>query len=216
MTTTSTGFAALPFATLVQRIAARTPTPGGGTGAALAGALGAALGCMAVRFSTGKKAEVGDHDAVLAQVESGLMKAAAELAVLADEDAAAFESVRTARKLPQSSPEEKAARAQALAAATCCSADVPLQTAKVCREAMECLEGSLAALNARLATDAGSGALLLRAGARSAAWNVLVNLVGDVSPAAAARRSEVSKLLDRVAQLEQRIAAWTDLALVGG
>lgn len=216
MTPEPPSFASLSFAALVEQLAARTPTPGGGTGAALAGALGAALGCMAVRFSIGKKGGPGEHDAVLSTIEAGLLRAAAELAKLADEDAASFEAVRTARKLAQGSDAEKLARTSAIATATAWSADVPMQTAKICREAMECIEGSLAVLNQRLATDAGSGALLLRAGARCAAWNVLVNLVGDASPSAATRRAEVAKLLERVAALESSIVTWTDAALRPG
>ncbi|MBM4016126.1 MAG: methenyltetrahydrofolate cyclohydrolase [Planctomycetes bacterium] len=212
----ATVYARLPFDQLVEQLAARTPTPGGGTGAALAGALGAALGCMALRFSLGKKGGPGEHDAVLGEIERGLLAAAAQLSRLADEDAAAFEAVRSARKLPQGTEAEKAARAAAVAAANDHSAAVPLQTAKSCREAMECLDGALAVLNTRLATDAGSGALLLRAGARCAAWNVLVNLVGDGSAAAAARRAEVARLLARAAELETRIVAWTDAALQAG
>ncbi len=208
--------ARLPFQQLVEQPAARTPTPGGATGAALAGALGAALGCMAVRFSLGKKGGPGEHDAVLAEIERGLLAAAAQLSELADADAASFEAVRSARKLPQGSAAEKAARSAAVAAAIDHSAAVPLQTAKSCREAMECLDGALTVLNPRLATDAGSGALLLRAGARCAAWNVLVNLVGDDTDGARARRAEVSRLLARAADLEVRIAAWTDAALQPG
>lgn len=210
----ATSFPAQPFAQLVEQLAARTPTPGGGTGAALAGALGAALGCMAVRFSGRKKGEAGEHDAVLGKIEEALLAAAGQLQQLADEDAASFEAVRTARKLPQGNESEAAARSAAIAAATERSAEVPLQTLAVCREAMELIEGSLAVLNVRLATDAGSGALLLRAGARCAAWNVLVNLVGDASPAAIAKRAQVAKLLERAALLEGRVAAWTDAQLV--
>jgi formiminotetrahydrofolate cyclodeaminase len=216
MDATTRSFARLPFHELIEQLAARTPTPGGGTGAALGGALGAALGCMAIRFSLGKKGGPGEHDTVLAEVERGLLAAAAQLSHLADEDAASFEAVRGARKLPQSSDAEKAARSSAIAAAIDHASAVPLQTARSCREAMECLEGALQVMNPRLATDAGSGALLLRAGARCAAWNVLVNLVGDSTPAATAKRNDVSKLLARVAELESRIAAWTDAALASG
>ncbi len=203
-----------PFTQLVEQLAARTPTPGGGTGAALAGSLGAALGCMAVRFSFGKKGEPSEHDPVLAKVEAALLAVAVELQRLGDADAASFEAVRSARKLPQASAEEKAARTAAVAAATAHSADVPLQTLRVAREAMELVDGTLAVVNQRLATDAGSGALLLRAGARCAAWNVLVNLVGDESAPAAARRGEVAKLLARVDELERRAVAWTERALL--
>lgn len=210
---TPLSFPALPFHALVDSLAARTPTPGGGTGAALAGALGAALGCMAVRFSFGKKGEPGEHDPVLAKIEAALLAAAKALQELSDEDAASFEAVRSARKLPQASDAEKAARSAAIAAATAHSADVPLQTLRVAREAMELIDGALSVLNTRLATDAGSGALLLRAGARCAAWNVLVNLVGDSSAAAETRRGEVAKLLARAEELERRAVAWTDRAL---
>jgi formiminotetrahydrofolate cyclodeaminase len=202
------------FARLIELVAARTPTPGGGSAAALAGAIGAALGCMAVRFSMKRKDAPEGQEAVLGALESGLVAIAAKLQQLATDDAAAFESVRTARKLPQGSDTERAAREKALAEANDRSAAVPLATTKLCREALELVEGGLSAFNKNLATDAGSGALLLRAAARSAAWNVLVNVVGDASPAAAARRAEVEKLLARCAELESKVASWTDQALV--
>jgi glutamate formiminotransferase/formiminotetrahydrofolate cyclodeaminase len=201
------------FDRLLERIAERTPTPGGGSVAALAGAMGGALGCMAVRFSTKRKESTPEQDAVLGTLERGLLEVAKQLTALADEDAAAFESVRAARKLPQTTDAERAARAEAIRSATVRSADVPRATAKLCREAMELIDGGLPALNPKLATDAASGAILLRAGARCAAWNVLVNLVGDETPAAIAARTELEKLLARTAELESRASTWTDHAL---
>jgi glutamate formiminotransferase/formiminotetrahydrofolate cyclodeaminase len=206
-------FAQAPFAKLLELIAARTPTPGGGTVAALAGALGGALGCMAVRFSAKRKDSTPEKDAVLATVEQGLLDVAARLSRLADDDAASFEAVRAARKLPQANAEEAAARDAALRDATAHSAAIPMQTAKLCKEAMELLDGVLPALNPNLATDAASGALLLRAGVRCAGWNVLVNLVGDPSSGAEARRSEIAKLSTRAEELETRVGAWTKAQL---
>lgn len=202
------------FAQLVSLISARTPTPGGGTVAALAGALGAALSCMAVRFSLQRKDTPPEQEAVLQALERGLVDLAGRLQKLADEDSDAFESVRAARKLPQTNDAERAARTAAVAAASASSAEVPLRTLRLARDGLELIDGVTAALNRNLATDAASGAILLRGGARCAALNVRVNVVGDASPRAAGLRAEVAKLLQRCDELEQRVVAWTD-ALLG-
>jgi len=202
------------FAQLVALISARTPTPGGGTVAALAGALGAALSCMAVRFSLQRKDTPPEQEAVLQALERGLVDLAGRLQKLADEDSDAFESVRVARKLPQTNDAERAARTAAVAAASAASAEVPLRTLRLARDGLELIDGVTSALNRNLATDAASGAILLRGGARCAALNVRVNVVGDASPRAAGLRSEVAKLLQRCDELEQRVVAWTD-ALLG-
>jgi formiminotetrahydrofolate cyclodeaminase len=206
-------FAEEPFRGLLELVAARTPTPGGGSVAALAGAMGASLGCMAIRFSMKRKDAAPDQDSVLASLERGLLDAVQRLTALADEDAASYEAVRAARKLPQTTDAERAAREGSVSKASDAAAEVPLRTARVCREAMELLDGSLAALNPNLATDAASGAVLLRSGVRCAAWNVLVNLVGNSSPAAVARRQEVEQLLARSVELESRASADCERAL---
>ena len=201
------------FTQLLEQIAARTPTPGGGSVAALAGALGSSLGCMAIRFSMKRKDSTPEQDAVLATLERGLLDLSGRLTALADDDATSFEEVRKARKLPQATPAEQSARESAVRSATEHAAEVPLQTARLAREGIELIEGSLSALNANLATDAASGVVLLRSAVRCAAWNVLVNLVGDTSPAATTRRAEIEKLQARAAELESRVVAWTEKAL---
>ena len=203
------------FRQLLELLAARTPTPGGGSAAALGGAIGGALGCMAIRFSMKRKDSTPETDAVLAELERGLVELAARLTRLADDDADSFEAVRAARKLPQGTPAELATRTATIAAASERSAAVPLATARLCREGMELIDGALGAVNRNLATDAGSGVVMLRAAARCAAWNVLVNLVGDAGAAAAARRDEVAKLLARTAELERRATEWTEAVLRG-
>jgi formiminotetrahydrofolate cyclodeaminase len=198
-----------PFDQLVELIAARTPTPGGGTVAALAGALGAGLSCMALRFSLKRKEGPAEQDAVLGAVEAGLLDLVKRFEQLADDDSDAFESVRTARKLPQSSDAEKSARAAAIAAASAASAEIPLRTLRLARDGLELIEGVTSVVNRNLATDAASGAILLRGGARCAALNVDVNLVGDPSERAASLRAEVAKLLERCDALERNVMAWT-------
>jgi formiminotetrahydrofolate cyclodeaminase len=207
------GFSTQSFADLLERIAAKTATPGGGTAAALAGAMGAALGVMAVRFSAGRKSSTPEQDAVLATVEAGLVRADQALRALADEDAAGDERVREARKLPKGTPQEVRTRSDAIAAANVLAVEVPWRTARVCRDALELLEGASAALNPSLATDAGSGGAFLQAAARAACWNVLVNLVGDRSADAASRRADVERLRERLQTVERRLQAWVDAAL---
>jgi formiminotetrahydrofolate cyclodeaminase len=203
------------FEQLVALIAARTPTPGGGTVAALAGALGAGLACMALRFSLKRKDAPPDQEAVLGAVESGLLDLVRRFEPLADDDSDAFESVRIARKLPQKNDEEKRARDAAVAQASAASADVPLKTLRLARDGLELIEGVTSVLNKNLATDAASGAILLRGGARCAALNVDVNLVGDTSERASTLRAEVARLLDRCDELERGVVAWTRGALGG-
>lgn len=212
-TVAGAGFSTQSFASLLERIAAKTATPGGGTAAALAGAMGAALGVMAVRFSTGRKGSTPEQDAVLATVESGLVRADLALRTLADEDAAAYERVREARKLPKGTPQEERTRADAIAAANALAVEIPWRTARVCRDALELLEGATAALNPNLATDAGSGGTFLKAAARAACWNVLVNLVGDRGADATSRRADVERLRERLQAVEGRLQSWVDAAL---
>lgn len=206
-------FAEETFRALLDLVAARTPTPGGGSVAALCGSLGAALGCMAVRFSMKRKESTPEQDAVLATLERGLVGASERLNALADLDSDAFESLREARKRPQASEPERAARESALRAATARAAEIPLQTARLCREAMEMIAGALPALNARLATDVGSGILLLRAAGRCAGWNVRVNLAGESGPETDVLRSELDRLLARGGELEAAVEQWTLQAL---
>jgi len=201
------------FEQVLALVSARTPTPGGGTVAALAAALGAVLSCMAVRFSLQRKETPAETEAVLQTLERGLVDLAARFQRLADEDSDSFEAVRAARKLPQESDAEKAARNAALEAATATSAKVPLRTLRLARDGLELIDGVTLVLNRNLATDAASGALLLRSGARCAALNVRVNVVGDASPRAAALRAEVAKLLERCEELEKRVVAWTEALL---
>jgi formiminotetrahydrofolate cyclodeaminase len=197
------------FEQLVLLIAARTPTPGGGTAAALAGALGAGLACMALRFSLKRKEGPAESDAVAGAVEGGLLDLVKRFEQLADADTDAFEAVRSARKLPQGSEAERAARESALATANAAAAEVPLSTLRLARDGLELIAGVTSVLNRNLATDAASGAILLRGGARCAALNVDVNLVGDGSERAAALRAEVARLLERCDELERSVVAWT-------
>jgi glutamate formiminotransferase/formiminotetrahydrofolate cyclodeaminase len=162
-----------PFGFL-DAVAANAPTPGGGSVAALAASLAAALTAMVGRLTVGKrkyrgvKAEVGE---VIVAVE----KLRTALTARIDEDAAAFEAVMRAFKLPQNTPAEQSARETTIQDATCIAAEVPLATA---RDALKVLELALTVAqkgNTNAITDAGTAAWMAMAGIQGAALNLRVN-----------------------------------------
>jgi glutamate formiminotransferase/formiminotetrahydrofolate cyclodeaminase len=159
----------------VDEVSSDSPAPGGGSVAALAGSLAAALSAMVANLTVGKKqyAPVWKELASLAE-RAQEVKAALVRAV--DEDTEAFNSVIAAMRLPKGTPEEQAARAKAIEDGYQQAARVPLNTARLCLQAIE-LAGDMARKgNVNSASDAGVAALMGRAGLEGAALNVLINL----------------------------------------
>jgi glutamate formiminotransferase len=152
-----------------------SPAPGGGSVAALMGALGASLGGMVANLSAGKrgwddKLEYFSNWAVKAQQLKD------ELLSLVDEDTAAFNKVMDAFALPKESPEEKAARAAAIAQATKYAAEVPLKVMETASKSYELLAEMAERGNTASVSDVGVGALATRACIEGAALNVRINL----------------------------------------
>src|SRR5256714_6071342 len=152
-----------------------SPAPGGGSVAALMGALGASLGGMVANLSAGKrgwddKLEYFSNWAVTAQQLKD------ELLSLVDEDTAAFTEVIDAFALPKESAEEKAARAAAIAKATKYAAEVPLKVMETASKSYELLAEMAERGNPASVSDIGVGALATRACIEGAALNVKINL----------------------------------------
>lgn len=159
----------------LSELASDSPTPGGGSVAALGGALAAALTSMVANLTIGKKkyADVQeDVEAVLAKTE-GLRL---ELTELMEEDAAAFDKVMVAMKLPKETDEEKAARTEALQAALVDAAMVPLAVMEKCVDVIALAKVAAEKGNKNAVSDAGVAALMGRAGAHAAKLNVMINL----------------------------------------
>jgi len=159
----------------VDEVSSDSPAPGGGSVAALAGSLAAALSAMVANLTVGKQqyAAVWKEMSALAE-RAQQVKAALVRAV--DEDADAFNDVMAAVRLPKTTPEEQAARADAIEDGYRQAARVPLGTARLCLEAIK-LAGEVARKgNVHSASDAGVAALIGRAGVEGAALNVLINL----------------------------------------
>jgi glutamate formiminotransferase/formiminotetrahydrofolate cyclodeaminase len=159
----------------LAELASNSPAPGGGSVAALAGAIAASL-CQMVSGLTLGRETYKDAWAVMQKARTSADRLGARLRELVDEDAQAFNSVVEARKLPPGAEEKKAARARAIQDATTRSARVPLETlqtlAPLADLAALCAEKG----NQGCMTDAGSAGQMIRAGAVAAAWNVRVNL----------------------------------------
>ncbi|PYJ42826.1 MAG: glutamate formimidoyltransferase [Verrucomicrobia bacterium] len=152
-----------------------SPAPGGGSVAALMGALGASLGGMVANLSAGKRG----WDDKLEYFSGWAVKAQQlkdELLSLVDEDTAAFSKVMDAFALPKESAEEKTARSAAIEAATKYAAEVPLKVMETASRSYALLAEMAERGNPASVSDVGVGALAIRACIEGAALNVRINL----------------------------------------
>lgn len=162
-------------ASFIEELAAPTPTPGGGSAGAYAGAMGAALVAMVAGVTIGKKkyAEVEAEMQAIRVVAENLRK---ELTQAVDDDAAAFEVLMAKFKLPKDTAEQKSAREAAITQATLNAAHIPLHVAedavKVMELALKCARSGLQSA----ISDAASGFAMARASLTAAAYNVRINL----------------------------------------
>ena len=154
-----------------------SPAPGGGSVAALMGALGASLGGMVANLSAGKRGwddrlEYFSDRAVKGQQLKD------ELLTLVDEDTAAFNKVMDAFALPKESAEEKAARSAAIEQATKHAAEIPFKAMETAFKSYQLLSEMADKGNPASISDVGVGALATRACIEGAAMNVRINLAG--------------------------------------
>lgn len=160
---------------LLDAFASSAPTPGGGSAAALSGAIGASLLAMVAglpKTRTGEAAERTELDAAGAALND-LRK---QLSALVDEDTRAYDLVTSAYKRPKGTDEEKAARKDAIQAALRAATEAPLATMRACDAVIR--EGSVVARagNPAAASDVFVGIELALAGLRGAEKNVAINL----------------------------------------
>jgi glutamate formiminotransferase/formiminotetrahydrofolate cyclodeaminase len=159
----------------VADVAAATPAPGGGSVAAHAGALAAALAQMVAGLTIGRK----KYAAVEAEMKEAALKAAAlvtTLSGLIERDAQSYGAVMNAYKLPNESEEAAKARTRAIDQALFGAAQVPLETARACAEAAELAVLVAEKGNTNAVSDAGVGVLLAEAACKGAVYNVRINV----------------------------------------
>lgn len=200
-------FAQSTLEEFLSRLASGTPTPGGGSAAALAGSLSAALIQMVADLSLAKEA-LRPHHAALAVMRDRAATLRGELLTLVDRDAQAYDGVMAAIRMPKATPAEIAARKEALGRANVAATEIPLQAAESCATLMGLARDLAARGNRNALSDAGTAVLLAEAGLRSALMNVLINLPGLPDPVAAAAIRDRARDLQgegdrlRVADLE--------------
>ena len=189
----------LKVSEFVDRLGAGTPTPGGGSAAALAGTLAAALGGMVCELTLGKP----KYESVRPEMEkardvlAGLKK---DLLALVDRDSEAYDEVSKAMKLPKETPAEKAARQQSLGRASQFATEIPVKTAETCLAVLEQVRQVAQKGNPNAASDAGVAAHLAHTGVAGAVLNVRINLSGIPDKELAGR------IETRVARIETEAA----------
>ena len=165
----------LPIHHFLDRLASAAPTPGGGSAAALAGALAASLVCMVCNLTIGREtlAEFEDHARLILQRAEAT---AAQLRSAISADAAAYSAVIAARRLPRGSTDEQADRRRIIQTATVEAARVPLDISRACRDVLGLCEDAMGVTNPHAASDIMVAALLAGAGIEAAAASVEINL----------------------------------------
>jgi formiminotetrahydrofolate cyclodeaminase len=164
-----------PVEDFLDKLASNAPAPGGGSVAAVGGALGAALISMVCNLTLGKKG----YEGVQAEIEALVARSEAlraELQGLLDEDVAAYSAYSQTAKMPKDTEEEKAARTAAMQAALKNATMVPMRIAEAAVKVMDLCLPAAEKGNKWAVSDAGVAVLMAEAALRSAALNVLINL----------------------------------------
>lgn len=195
-------------ASFLDALASASPTPGGGSAAAWTAAAAAALVAMVARLTVGKNKYKDVEPAMWKLIEQA-DDLRAKLQRAAEEDAAAFEQVMAAFKLPRQTPQQIEERTAAIQQATLAAAKVPLETSRMALTVMQLAETACQLGNLNAITDAASAAQLAAAALTSAAANVSINSSALVDQTARAKfedelmafKSEKEAILTRVAHI---------------
>ncbi|MBK6489899.1 MAG: glutamate formimidoyltransferase [Gemmatimonadetes bacterium] len=197
----------------VASVAAPTPAPGGGSVAAHAGALGAALAQMVAGLTVGRK----KYAAVEAEMKALALEATTlgnALNALVDRDAEAYARVMEAYALPKETDAQGTERTRAIDAALLGAALVPLETARACTAVAALAEHAARLGNPNCVSDAGVAALLAEAGCRGAAYNVRINVASLSDRASGASLlGEAAALVVQARQLAEATTTTVDSAI---
>ncbi|HMI74186.1 MAG TPA: cyclodeaminase/cyclohydrolase family protein [Steroidobacteraceae bacterium] len=189
-----------PLETFLDELASGAPTPGGGSAAAIMGAMGAALISMVCNVTIGKKG----HEAVEADMKSvrdDSEKLRRHLTAMVAEDIAAFDGLMAAYRLPKVTEEDKSRRAAAIQSSLRAATETPLACARACAQVVALSKRAGEKGYAGVISDAGVGVLAANTALRSAALNVYINTPSLKDRAFAdAATAELEQLLDTCAR----------------
>lgn len=189
----------------VNLMASDAPAPGGGSAAALEGALGAALTAMVCALTVGKK-KYADVQELAVESQKKAEDLKARFVDVMDRDTEAFNAVSAVFAMPKDTDEQKAARKAAMQEALKGCTKTPFEMMQLACETLELTRSLVGRLNASAASDLGCSALSLRAAIQGAWLNVLINISGIADEAFAAEyRKNGEALLDKALPLADEI-----------
>ena len=181
----------MTLSAFTQALGSKQPVPGGGGAAALAGALGAALGVMVGELTLGKP-KYAAVETEMAALTDRARALSVQLLALADEDAQAFLPLSRAYGIPKDDPGRPAELERCLRLA----AQPPMEMARLASQAIELMDGFARMGSVLAVSDAAAGAALCRGALYAAAVNVKVNTKAMADRAYALRLDgEVDRLL---------------------
>jgi formiminotetrahydrofolate cyclodeaminase len=189
-----------------ELVAAGTPTPGGGSVAAYCGVLAASLGQMMCNITIGKP-KYASSESRLKEIADQLERLSGRLRELIADDAASFEAVLGAYRLPKETEGEKAKRGALIQIAMQGAVDVPFETARRSFDVLKLL-GELADIGTPSAlSDVAVGAQLAKVAIRGASYNVNVNL-GSLSDRDVAEktRSEIDAIVHQGSTIASEVS----------
>ncbi len=160
----------------VDEVSRETPAPGGGSIAALSGALGAALSSMVANLTANKRGSDPETDKILNEAADKCQEIKNSLLKAVDDDTNAFNDYMSARRLPNKTAEEKKTREEAMQNGLKQAVRVPLKTAELSYEAIEIAQTVAKYGNPNSITDVGVGAQSAFTGVLGGIYNVLINL----------------------------------------
>ena len=163
------------YADVLSKISSSSPTPGGGSVAALTLAHAHALGMMVSRLTLGKEKWSEGHDFATKVIESSTVGIERAL-LLSDEDASAFDAVIDSYNLPRDNDSQKSIRAEAIVSSTINAALVPLKIMRASSDFLQSIIGLSKTGNANALTDLLASSELAHASSRIASYNVKINL----------------------------------------
>lgn len=197
----------------IQELGSGSATPGGGSAAALCGAMGAALSAMVARFTAGREKFRNAWER-MEGIKQGSDELAERFLALIQEDTDAYQEVLKALRLPKEVEEEKAFRQEALQKAMKKASSVPLETLRVSERLIQMAKGAVEQGNPTTVTDAAAAVHLAYAAATVAAYNVRTNLSSlkdDVFVDGCKREAE--EILERIEALLAEADGYVNIQL---
>jgi formiminotetrahydrofolate cyclodeaminase len=166
-----------PVGTFLDTLASSAPTPGGGSVAALSGAMAAGLVSMVCALSEGKK-QFADYAEEIARIHAQAEALRGDLQTLAQQDVEIFSRLSAAYKLPRTTEADAASRQAAIQTVTRQAAEVPLRVARTVADLLPLCTALAPRCSRMIVSDIGVAAVLVRATLQSAILNVEINLAG--------------------------------------